>query len=113
MSPIARNLPSVRTRLSHNVTSPQEMKAYSEGSRTKRTESSNRNSERPGARERVDDLEASIDVIDGLVTSLSDFAMRSQVSHSNCVHNYFCQNRVKIRNAFHPGFHIGAFVGYL
>jgi thiamine monophosphate kinase len=74
MFPNAHNLPSVRTRLPHNVASPQEIKPYFEGS--KRTQSSDR---KPGARERVDDLEASIDVIDGLVTSLSDFAMRSQV----------------------------------
>ena len=62
----------------HNVPpSTPEMKLYSEGS--KRTESKGRGLERARTRERVDDLEASIDAIDGLVTSLSDFAMRSQV----------------------------------
>lgn len=33
----------------------------------------------PGTKDRVDELEASFDVIDGLVTSLSDLAMCSEV----------------------------------
>ena len=78
MSPNVPSSPSQKSRIAHNVASlPKEMKLYSEG--PKRTESKGRDLERPRTRERVDDLEASIDVIDGLVTSLSDFAMRSQV----------------------------------
>ncbi|XP_028412831.1 uncharacterized protein LOC114535726 isoform X1 [Dendronephthya gigantea] len=67
----------------------------------KGAESLDRAFERPG-RERVDDLEASFDLIDGLVTSLGDLAMRSQsnsryqnhAGHSSCKqstpsrHNY-------------------------
>jgi hypothetical protein len=64
MSPNVHTSPSERSRLLHNL-------VHSPPSRGLE--------ERPGTRERVDDLEASIDVIDGLVTSLGDFAMRSQV----------------------------------
>ena len=72
------NVHSLASRSSQNVVpSPPEMNMYPE--RSKRTETSGRGLERTGMREQVDDLEASIDVIDGLVTSLSDFAMRTKV----------------------------------
>ncbi len=91
MFPNVHTSPSERFRLPNNVVpSPPETKQYSEG--FKRTESSGRRLERRGARDRVDDLEASIDVIDGLVTSLSDFAMRSQVRQplNLCSYDSFC-----------------------
>ena len=78
MSPNVHPSSSEKPDPAHNVPpSTPEMKLYSEG--PKRTESKGRGLERARTRERVDDLEASIDAIDGLVTTLSDFAMRSQV----------------------------------
>lgn len=76
ITPNVRKSPSARTHCT-SFPSPPNVKYQPEGSQ--RTDYQDRNVETTCARERVDDLEASIDVIDGLVTSLSDFAMRSKV----------------------------------